>query len=67
MISNPTHDLLFSGLFGEMEGGNGKEGVWGYFGLSENGNWLSDECRAVPKICEKLKGAGYGSVGKVKL
>ena len=48
-----------------MEGGNTREGVWGYFGLSENGKWLKEECKAVPEICKKLKAAGYGTVGKV--
>ena len=45
-----------------MEGGNTKEGVWGYFGLHEKGKWLTDECKAVPQICKKLKAAGYGTV-----
>ena len=49
-----------------MEGGNTKEGVWGYFGLHEKGRWLTDECKAVPQICKKLKAAGFGTVGKVR-
>ena len=50
-----------------MEGGNTKDGVWGYYGLNDNGKWLSEECKAVPDVCKKLKSAGYGTVGQVTL
>ena len=61
------HNVLsIPGLFGEMEGGLCKEGVWGYYGLLKNGEW-TEECGVVPEVCEKLKEAGLGTASQVGL
>ena len=48
-----------------MDGDYLKSGLWGFYEITEDGNWESEGCMVTPDICQKLKAAGLGTVGKV--